>query len=95
MNVLEWLGFKKSEKNIYNTLLRKKKSMGIKDIAEHAKMSERAVRYSIKKLLKKRFIKRNIFQDKRLMYKYTALPIKNAWKHFKKRVDKMLGKRGI
>ncbi len=86
--ILGFLNFKPIEIRIYNTLL--KSSLTIKQMEKRLDLSERTIRKYIKKLEQEGFINKRVKQDKRLKYIYNAVPIQEAWKNVRNRIQKIL-----
>jgi len=86
--ILEFLNFKPIEIKIYNILL--KSSLTIKQIEKRLNLSERTIRKYIKRLEQEGFINKRVKQDKRLKYVYNAVPIQEAWKNVRNKIQKIL-----
>ena len=86
--ILSFLNFKPIEIKIYNTLL--KSSLTIKQIEKQLNLSERTIRKYIKRLEQEGFINKKVKQDKRLKYIYNAVPIQEAWKNVRNKIQKIL-----
>ncbi len=86
--ILGFLNFKPIEIRIYNTLL--KSSLTIKQIEKQLNLSERTVRKYIKRLEQEGFINKRVKQDKRLKYIYNAVPIQEAWKNVRNKIQRIL-----
>ena len=87
--ILGFLNFKSMEIKIYNLLL--KTSLTIKQIEQQLNISERTIRKYIKRLDEEGFIVKKVEQGKRLKYVYMAIPIQEAWKKVKDKIEKILG----
>ena len=87
--ILGFLNFKSVEIKIYNLLL--KSSLTIKQIEKRLNLSERTIRKYIKRLDEEGFIIRTVEQGKRLKYVYVAVPVQEAWKKVKGKIEKILG----
>ena len=87
--IFGFLNFKSVEIKIYNLLL--KTSLTIKQIEQQLNISERTIRKYIKRLDEEGFIIKKVEQGKRLKYVYMALPIQEAWKKVKDKIEKILG----
>jgi len=87
--ILGFLNFKSMEIKIYNLLL--KTSLTIKQIEQQLNISERTIRKYIKRLDEEGFIIKKVEQGKRLKYVYMAIPIQEAWKKVKDKIEKILG----
>ena len=86
--ILNFLNFKPIEIKIYNILL--KSSLTIKQIEKQLNLSERTIRKYIKRLEQEGFINKKVKQDKRLKYIYNAVPIREAWKNVRNKIQKIL-----
>ena len=86
--ILGFLNFKPIEIKIYNILL--KSSLTIKQIEKQLNLSERTIRKYIKRLEQEGFINKRVKQDKRLKYVYNAIPIQEAWKTVRNKIQKIL-----
>ena len=86
--ILGFLNFKAIEIKIYNLLL--KSLLTIKQIEKQLNLSERTIRKYIKRLEQEGFINKKVKQDKRLKYIYNAVPIQEAWKNVKNKIQKIL-----
>ena len=86
--ILGFLNFQKTEIKIYNLLL--KSSLTIKQIEKQLDLSERTIRKYIKKLNQDGFISRKVEQGRRLKYVYKAVPVQEAWKKVKGKIQKIL-----
>ncbi len=86
--ILNFLNFKPIEIKIYNILL--KSSLTIKQIEEQLNLSERTIRKYIKRLEQEGFINKKVKQGKRLKYIYNAVPIQEAWKNVRNKIQKIL-----
>jgi len=86
--ILSFLNFKPIEIKIYNTLL--KSSLTIKQIEKQLNLSERTIRKYIKRLEQEGFINKKVKQGKRLKYIYSAVPIQEAWKNVRNKIQKIL-----
>ena len=87
--ILGFLNFKSVEIKIYNLLL--KSSLTIKQIEKQLNLSERTIRKYIKRLDQEGFITKTVEQGKRLQYVYVAVPVQEAWKKVKGKIEKILG----
>ena len=87
--IFTFLNFKSVEIKIYNLLL--KTSLTIKQIEKQLNISERTIRKYIKRLDEEGFIIRKVEQGKRLKYVYRAVPVQDAWKNVKDKIQKILG----
>jgi len=85
---LGFLNFKPVEIKIYNLLLNS--SLTIKQIEGRLNLSERTIRKYIQGLDQKGFIIKKVEQGKRLKYVYTAVPIQEAWKKVKGKMQEIL-----
>jgi len=86
--ILGFLNFKPIEIKIYNLLL--KSSLTIKQIEKKLNLSERTIRKYIKRLEQEGFINKRVKQDKRLKYIYNAVPIQEAWRNVRNKIQKIL-----
>jgi len=86
--ILGFLNFKPIEIKIYNLLL--KSSLTIKQIEKKLNLSERTIRKYIKRLEQEGFINKKVKQDKRLKYIYNAVPIQEAWKNVRNKIQRIL-----
>ena len=86
--ILNFLNFKPIEIKIYNILL--KSSLTIKQMEKQLNLSERTIRKYIKRLEQEGFINKKVKQDKRLKYIYNAVPIREAWKNVRNKIQKIL-----
>ena len=86
--ILNFLNFKPIEIKIYNILL--KSSLTIKQMEKQLNLSERTIRKYIKRLEREGFINKRVKQDKRLKYIYNAVPIREAWKNVRNKIQKIL-----
>ena len=86
--ILKFLNFKPIEIKIYNILL--KSSLTIKQIEKQLNLSERTIRKYIKRLEQEGFINKKVKQGKRLKYIYSAVPIQEAWKNVRNKIQKIL-----
>ena len=86
--ILGFLNFKPIEIKIYNILL--KSSLTIKQIEKQLNLSERTIRKYIKRLEREGFINKRVKHDKRLKYIYNAVPIQEAWKNVRNKIQKIL-----
>ncbi len=86
--ILNFLNFKPIEIKIYNILL--KSSLTIKQMEKQLNLSERTIRKYIKRLEREGFINKKVKQDKRLKYIYNAVPIREAWKNVRNKIQKIL-----
>ncbi len=87
--ILGFLNFKPVEIKIYNLLLNS--SLTIKQIEDRLNLSERTIRKYIRGLDQKGFIIKRVEQGKRLKYVYTAVPIQEAWKKVRGKIQGILG----
>jgi len=87
--IFTFLNFKSVEIKIYNLLL--KTSLTIKQIEKQLNISERTIRKYIKRLDEEGFIIRTVEQGKRLKYVYRAVPVQDAWKNVKGKIEHILG----
>ena len=86
--IFGFLNFKPIEIKIYNILL--KSSLTIKQMEKQLNLSERTIRKYIKRLEQEGFINKRVKQDKRLKYVYNAVPIQEAWKNVRNKIQKIL-----
>ncbi len=86
--ILSFLNFKPIEIKIYDLLLNS--SLTIKQIEDRINLSERTIRKYIRGLDQKGFIIKRVEQGKRLKYVYTAVPIREAWKKVKGKMQGIL-----
>ncbi len=86
--ILGFLNFKKVEIKTYNLLL--KTSLTIKQIEKKMNLSERTIRKYIKRLEYEGLVTKTAQQGKRLRYLYKAVPIREAWKKIKGKVQDIL-----
>ncbi|MCD6093058.1 MAG: HTH domain-containing protein [Candidatus Aenigmarchaeota archaeon] len=86
--ILGFLNFKPIEIKIYNILL--KSSLTIKQMEKQLNLSERTIRKYIKRLEQEEFINKRVEQGKRLKYIYNAVPIREAWKNVRNKIQKIL-----
>ena len=86
--ILGFLNFKPIEIEIYNILL--KSSLTVKQMEKQLNLSERTIRKYIKRLEREGFINKRVKQDKRLKYIYNAVPIQEAWKNVRNKIQKIL-----
>ncbi|NMX21095.1 hypothetical protein C5S30_01375 [ANME-1 cluster archaeon GoMg4] len=86
--ILSFLNFKPIEIKIYDLLLNS--SLTIKQIEDRINLSERTIRKYIRGLDQKGFIIKRVEQGKRLKYVYSAVPIREAWKKVKGKVQGIL-----
>ena len=86
--IFGFLNFKPIEIRIYNLLL--KSSLTIKQMEKQLNLSERTIRKYIKRLEQEGFINKRVKQDKRLKYVYNAVPIQEAWKNVRNKIQKIL-----
>ncbi|RLI99488.1 MAG: hypothetical protein DRP03_03455 [Candidatus Aenigmatarchaeota archaeon] len=86
--IFGFLSFKPIEIKIYNILL--KSSLTIKQMEKQLNLSERTIRKYIKRLEQEGFINKRVKQDKRLKYVYNAVPIQEAWKNVRNKIQKIL-----
>ena len=89
LNVISgFLNFKPVEIKIYNLLLNS--SLTIKQIQNLLNLSERTIRKYILRLDQEGFIIKTVEEGKRLKYVYTAVPIQEAWKKVKGKIEEIL-----
>jgi len=86
--ILGFLNFKPMEIRIYNLLLNS--SLTIKQIEDLLNLSERTIRKYIRRLYQEGFIIKNVEEGKRLKYVYTAVPVLEAWKKVKGKIQEIL-----
>jgi len=86
--ILGFLNFKPVEIKIYNLLLTS--SLTIKQIQNLLNLSERTIRKYILRLDQEGFITKTVEEGKRLKYVYTAVPIQEAWKKVKGKIQEIL-----
>nr|AAU43654.1 hypothetical protein GZ23H7_12 [uncultured archaeon GZfos23H7]QNO53293.1 hypothetical protein OJOIIACA_00017 [Methanosarcinales archaeon ANME-1 ERB6] len=86
--ILGFLNFKPIEIKIYNLLLTS--SLTIKQIQNLLHLSERTIRKYILRLDQEGFITKTVEEGKRLKYVYTAVPIQEAWKKVKGKIQEIL-----
>jgi len=86
--ILGFLNFKPIEIKIYNLLLTS--SLTIKQIQNLLNLSERTIRKYILRLDQEGFITKTVEEGKRLKYVYTAVPIQEAWKKVKGKIQEIL-----
>jgi len=86
--ILGFLHFKPIEIKIYNLLLTS--SLTIKQIENLLHLSERTIRKYIQRLDQEGFIIKKVEEGKRLKYVYTAVPIQEAWKKVKGKIQEIL-----
>jgi predicted transcriptional regulator len=86
--ILGFLNFKPVEIKIYNLLLTS--SLTIKQIQNLLHLSERTIRKYILRLDQEGFIIKRVEAGKRLKYVYTAVPIQEAWKKVKGKIQEIL-----
>ncbi|RJS86438.1 HTH domain-containing protein [Methanophagales archaeon] len=86
--ILGFLNFKPVEIKIYNLLLNS--SLTIKQIQNLLNLSERTIRKYILRLDQEGFIIKTVEEGKRLKYVYTAVPIQEAWKKVKGKIEEIL-----
>jgi predicted transcriptional regulator len=86
--ILGFLNFKPIEIKIYNLLLNS--SLTIKQIEDRLNLSERTIRKYIRGLDQRGFIIKKVEQGKRLKYVYTAVPIQEAWRKVKGKMQEIL-----
>ena len=86
--ILGFLNFKPVEIKIYNLLLTS--SLTIKQIQNLLHLSERTIRKYILRLDQEGFIIKTVEEGKRLKYVYTAVPIQEAWKKVKGKIQEIL-----
>ena len=86
--ILGFLNFKPIEIKIYNLLLTS--SLTIKQIQNLLNLSERTIRKYILRLDQEGFIIKRVEAGKRLKYVYTAVPVQEAWKKVKGKIQEIL-----
>ncbi len=86
--ILGFLNFKPIEIKIYNLLLNS--SLTIKQIQNLLNLSERTIRKYIRRLDQEGFIIKKVEEGKRLKYVYTAVPVQEAWKKVKGKIQEIL-----
>lgn len=86
--ILGFLKFKPIEIKIYNLLLTS--SLTIKQIQNLLNLSERTIRKYIQRLDQEGFIIKKVEAGKRLKYVYTAVPIQEAWKKVKGKIQEII-----
>ncbi len=86
--ILGFLNFKPVEIKIYNLLLTS--SLTIKQIQNLLHLSERTIRKYILRLDQEGFIIKRVEAGKRLKYVYTAVPVQEAWKKVKGKIQEIL-----
>lgn len=86
--ILGFLNFKPVEIKIYNLLLTS--SLTIKQIQNLLNLSERTIRKYIQRLDQEGFIIKTVEEGKRLKYVYTAVPVQDAWKKVKVKIQEIL-----
>ena len=86
--ILGFLNFKPMEIKIYNLLLNS--SLTIKQIENLLNLSERTIRKYIQRLDQEGFIIKTVEEGKRLKYVYTAVPVREAWKKVKGKIQEIL-----
>nr|QNO56701.1 hypothetical protein JBENMAEK_00020 [Methanosarcinales archaeon ANME-1 ERB7] len=86
--ILGFLKFKPIEIKIYNLLLTS--SLTIKQIQNLLNLSERTIRKYILRLDQEGFIIKKVEAGKRLKYVYTAVPIQEAWKKVKGKIQEII-----
>ena len=86
--ILGFLNFKPVEIKIYNLLLNS--SLTIKQIQNLLNLSERTIRKYIQRLDQEGFIIKKVEEGKRLKYVYTAVPVQEAWKKVKGKIEEIL-----
>jgi len=86
--ILGFLNFKPIEIKIYNLLLNS--SLTIKQIQNLLNLSERTIRKYIRRLDQEGFIIKKVEEGKRLKYVYTAVPVQEAWKKVKRKIQEIL-----
>ncbi|RZN37228.1 MAG: HTH domain-containing protein [Methanophagales archaeon ANME-1-THS] len=85
---LGFLNFKPIEIKIYNLLLNS--SLTIKQIENLLNLSERTIRKYIQRLDQEGFIIKRVEEGKRLKYVYTAVPVQEAWRRVKGKIQEIL-----
>jgi predicted transcriptional regulator len=85
---LGFLNFKPVEIKIYNLLLTS--SLTIKQIQNLLNLSERTIRKYIRRLDQEGFIIKKVEEGKRLKYVYTAVPVQEAWKKVRGKIQEIL-----
>ncbi|MBA7526036.1 hypothetical protein ES705_18196 [subsurface metagenome] len=83
--ILGFLNFKPIEIKIYDLLLNS--SLTIKQIQNLLDLSERTIRKYIRRLDQEGFIIKRVEEGKRLKYVYTAVPVQEAWKKVKGKIQ--------
>jgi predicted transcriptional regulator len=86
--ILGFLNFKPIEIKIYNLLLNS--SLTIKQIENLLNLSERTIRKYIQRLDQEGLISKKVEEGKRLKYVYTAVPIQEACKKVKGKIQEIL-----
>ena len=87
-DMLKFIDLGKMEIKIYSALL--KGPMTLKEIKSNIKISERMTRIHIKRMLSLGIINRYAVNKKRLMYIYSAKPVKDVWIKMKKEIKKSM-----
>jgi len=83
--ILGFLNFKPIEIKIYDLLLNS--SLTIKQIQNLLDLSERTIRKYIRRLDQEGFIIKRVKEGKRLKYVYSAVPVQEAWKKVKGKIQ--------
>ncbi|MGB2728710.1 MAG: helix-turn-helix domain-containing protein [Halobacteriota archaeon] len=83
--ILGFLNFKPIEIKIYDLLLNS--SLTIKQIQNLLDLSERTIRKYIRRLDQEGFIIKRVEEGKRLKYVYSAVPVQEAWKKVKGKIQ--------
>jgi len=86
--ILGFLNFKPIEIKIYDLLLNS--SLTIKQIQNLLDLSERTIRKYIRRLDQEGFIIKRVKEGKRLKYVYSAVPVQEAWKKVKGKIQEAL-----
>ncbi|MBC8520434.1 MAG: HTH domain-containing protein [Methanomicrobia archaeon] len=86
--ILGFLNFKPIEIKIYDLLLNS--SLTIKQIQNLLDLSERTIRKYIRRLDQEGFIIKRVEEGKRLKYVYSAVPVQEAWKKVKGKIQEAL-----
>ncbi len=86
--ILGFLNFKPIEIKIYDLLLNS--SLTIKQIQNLLDLSERTIRKYIRRLDQEGFIIKKVEEGKRLKYVYSAVPVQEAWKKVRGKIQETL-----
>jgi predicted transcriptional regulator len=86
--ILGFLNFKPIEIKIYDLLLNS--SLTIKQIQNLLDLSERTIRKYIRRLDQEGFIIKKVEEGKRLKYVYSAVPVHEAWKKVRGKIQETL-----